>query len=240
MFEVQRDKGEVGGDGDGGLVEHEALPLLRGRKVYLEDVERGKRVAVGEGVEARAEDNILRGAASNGVGQLIFSEAAARSHKAAEVLSDGVAGSLEIAGVAGVDERQRDGVVEDAGLLHELVSCTADGDAQCGSAGLAVFHTLECKGLRGAAHDNYGFAALELFRRYHTAGIVASHPRAFSIHMLTFRVRQRWHFLEENATLLCGFCIDLDRKCCSRKIKDASRVGHPGIRLGYRRRAWCG
>ncbi len=36
--------------------------------------------------------------------------------------------------------------------------------------------------------------------------------RAFSIQILTFRDRRRWHFLEENATLRLGFCIHLDRK----------------------------
>jgi hypothetical protein len=51
-----------------------------------------------------------------------------------------MAGALEIACVAFGDEGKRDGVVEDAGLLHELVSGTADGDAEGGSAGLAVFH----------------------------------------------------------------------------------------------------
>jgi hypothetical protein len=102
--------------------------------------ERGERVAVGEGVEACAEDDVLRYAASDCVGQLIFSEAAARGHEAAEVLRNGVAGALEIAGVAVGDEGQRDGVVEDAGLFHELVRGTANGDAEGGSAGLAVFH----------------------------------------------------------------------------------------------------
>jgi len=140
VFEVERDKGEVGGDGDGGLIEHEALPLLGRGEIDLEDVERGERVAVGEGVESCAEDDVLGDAASDGEGELIFSEAAAGGHEATEVLGDGMAGALEIACVAFGDEGKRDGVVEDAGLLHELVSGTADGDAEGGSAGLAVFH----------------------------------------------------------------------------------------------------
>jgi hypothetical protein len=41
---------------------------------------------------------------SDGVGQLIFSKAAARGHEAAKVLGDGMAGSVEIAGVALGDE----------------------------------------------------------------------------------------------------------------------------------------
>jgi hypothetical protein len=58
--------------------------------------------------------------------------------------------AVEIAGVALGDEGQREGVVEDAGLLHELVSGSADGDAQGGSAGLAVFH-VSMLALRAAA-----------------------------------------------------------------------------------------
>ena len=59
-----------------------------------------------------------------------------------QVLSDGVAGALDIADVAAADEGQRDGVVEDAGLFHELVRGSANGDSEGGSAGLAVFHNL--------------------------------------------------------------------------------------------------
>jgi hypothetical protein len=90
--------------------------------------------------EASAEDYILRDAAGDGLGKLIFSEAAAGGHEAAEVLSDGVAGALDIADVAAADEGQRDGVVEDAGILHELMGGSANGDAEGGAAGLAVFH----------------------------------------------------------------------------------------------------
>ena len=140
VLEVEGDIGEVGGDGDFSLGEHVTLPLLRGGVVDLKDVERWERVAVGEGVEAGAEDNVLRDAASDCDGELIFREAAAGSHEAAEVLGDGVAGALEIAGVAFGDEWQCDGVVENAWALHQLVCGTADGDAQGGSAGLAVFH----------------------------------------------------------------------------------------------------
>ena len=142
VLEVEGDKGEVGGDGNGGLIEHEALPLLGGGEIDLKNSERGERVAVSEGVEACAEDDILHYAASDCVGQLIFSEAAARSHEAAEVLRNGVAGAVEIASVAVGDEGQRDGVVEDAGLFHELVRGSANGDSEGGSAGLAVFHNL--------------------------------------------------------------------------------------------------
>ena len=104
MFEVEEDEGEVGGDGNGGLIEHESLPLLGGGKVDFEYAERGEWVAVGEGVEACAQHNIQRCAESDGEAELVFSEAAACGHEAAEVLGDGVAGTLEVAGVALRDE----------------------------------------------------------------------------------------------------------------------------------------
>lgn len=154
MFEVKGNEGEVGGDGDGGLIEHETLPLLCRWEVDLEDAERREWIAVGEGVEARAEHDVLPDALFDGVGQLIFSEAAARGHEATEILGDRVAGALEIPGIALGDKGQRDGVVQDARLLHELVSGTSDGDAQGGSAGLAVFHIFDGKGRCGTGSIN--------------------------------------------------------------------------------------
>ena len=172
VLEVEGDKSEVGRDGDFSLVEHETLPLLRGGEIDLENVEGGEWVAVGEGVEACAEEDVLGDAEGDGVGQLIFGEAAARSPEAAEVLGDGMAGTVEVAGVALGNEGQRDRVVEDAGLLHELVRGTADGDAESGAAGLAVFHRFDGSAARG----NCGFAAKAATARG-TEGIVKSHPK---------------------------------------------------------------
>jgi len=73
--------------------------------------------------------------------------------------------------------------------------------------------------------------------------IVQSHPRAFSIHMLTLHQCARWLFLKEKATPLLGFCKEQNRKRCSRKNKNAARVGHPfitpSVKITYRQSSWA-
>lgn len=84
----------------------------------------------------------MHDAARDGESELVFGEAAARGHEAAEVPGNRMAGAIEIARVPLGDKRQRDGIVENAGLLHQLVRGAADGDAQSGAARLAVLHKL--------------------------------------------------------------------------------------------------
>ena len=63
VFEVDGDVGEVGGSGEAGVEEEFALPLLGGGVVDFEDAEMRVGVAVGEGVEAGAEQDVLSDAA---------------------------------------------------------------------------------------------------------------------------------------------------------------------------------
>ena len=69
MLEVNGDVGEVGGSGKAGGDEEFALPLLGGGVVDLEDAEGGVGIAVGEGVEACAEEDVLGDAAGDGLGE---------------------------------------------------------------------------------------------------------------------------------------------------------------------------
>jgi hypothetical protein len=145
VFEVKWYKGERLRDRDGGLSEHCALTLLRGGEVDLKDAEMWKGIAVAEGVETRAEDNILTNAARDGEGELILSEAAARNHVSAESASDGVgfAGRIKCETVA--EQRDGDGIGEDARLIDDLVNGAPVSHAESGSAGAAMLHEDEFK-----------------------------------------------------------------------------------------------
>jgi hypothetical protein len=50
-----------------------------------------------------------------------------------------------VAAMAGADEADSDGVVEDRRVVNELVGGAANGDTESGFAGLASLHTVECK-----------------------------------------------------------------------------------------------
>ena len=143
VFKVEGHKGEVGGQGDGGGVKHFALALLGGGKIDLEDMEGGKGVAIGEGVESGAEDDVLRDAGGDGLGEAVFNIAAADGHEGAKVARDLVHGAVHIALKTGAQQGDGDGVFEDAGMVNELVGGTADGHAQSCFAGLAGLHRVE-------------------------------------------------------------------------------------------------
>jgi hypothetical protein len=90
------------------------------------------RVAVGEGVEAGAENGILRDALLDGFRQLVFGIPAPCRHKRAKGASNRVlafvrTGAQFLRGV-GPDYRQGQGTVEDFGLLKKLVGGAANCD----------------------------------------------------------------------------------------------------------------
>ncbi len=100
MLKIHGYKGEIGGQGDPGFVEHRPLPLLRGGKIYLEDMQRGKWIAIGESIETGAEDDILRDAVGDCVSKLVFNIAAAHGHESAKVAAHRVHRALHVAGMA--------------------------------------------------------------------------------------------------------------------------------------------
>ena len=57
------------------------FPLLRGRVIHLKDTQPRVRISIGEGVEARAEQNILSNAGSNGPAQVVLGIPAASHQK---------------------------------------------------------------------------------------------------------------------------------------------------------------
>jgi len=82
LFKVDRDEVCGGRDCDGSGGEADVLPGLRGGVIDLEDADVGERVAVGEGVETSAEDEVLLCAeGGDAVGKDVFGEAGAGDHE---------------------------------------------------------------------------------------------------------------------------------------------------------------
>jgi len=106
--------------------------------VDLEDAEGGVGVAVGEGVEACSEEDVLGDAASYGVGELIFGVAAAGDEEGAEGEGEGLVelggGAVDFGKVGFAEDGDGDGVVEDEGRgVIELVGGSAESYAESGS-----------------------------------------------------------------------------------------------------------
>src|SRR5579871_2712184 len=99
--------------------------------------------AIGGGVEACAEYDVLADAAGNCAGELIFGVAAAHDHVGANTFSDA---RLEDFGVfvnfgdVVADDWDGQGIVEDFGVVEELMSSAAKGHAECGAAWGEFFH----------------------------------------------------------------------------------------------------
>ena len=113
-----------------------SIPALPGKSTS-KTRKRRKRIAIGEGVEAGAEDDVLRDAGGDGVGETIFDIAAARGHESPEIARHGVHGPLEIAFEAGAEQWHGNGIVEDRRMVGQLMGGAADGDPKCCFAGAA-------------------------------------------------------------------------------------------------------
>ena len=118
-----------------------ALPGLGGGVVDLEDAQVRVGVAVGEGVEAGAEQDVLGDAARDGLGEQVFGVTAAGDEEGAQADGEGArlvrgiaAGSAFDLGGVRAEDGDGDGVVEDEGRgVVELVGGAAHGDTQGGA-----------------------------------------------------------------------------------------------------------
>ena len=142
VLEIERDVRKGGRDGDGGVGEEGLLPLLGGWEIDFEDGELREGVAVGEGIEAGPEDDVLENAGGNTFREAVFRIAAARGHEGAEVAADLVHGAFHVALKGGADETDGDGIVEYRRGVGKLVGGAANGDAQRGATGGSGLHVL--------------------------------------------------------------------------------------------------
>ena len=100
-------------------------------------------VAVGEGVEAGSEEDVLGDSVCDGCCELVFGVAAAGDEEGAEGGGEGLVefggGFLEVGGVLGAEDGDGDGVFEDVGRgIVDLMGRSAQGYAE-GGAGWAGF-----------------------------------------------------------------------------------------------------
>ena len=145
-LEVDGDVGEVAVESEIWLAPQEfALPLLRRRVVDLEDTQVGVGIAVGEGVEAGAEQDVLGDSARYGAGEEVFGVAAAGDKKRPQ--GDGewpgcarCAAKFLAIGVA--ENWNSDGILEDERLVVELVRGAAQGDTEGGAGWDSLLHSL--------------------------------------------------------------------------------------------------
>lgn len=123
---------------EGGGGEQVLLPGLGGGVIDFKDAEDGRAIAEGEGIEAGAEQDILRRAAGNGGGEGVFREPRASDEEGAEgvgvraIRAGG--GSLQLLGVDGTEDGNGEGVGEDEGVgVDQLMGGATEGDAEGGA-----------------------------------------------------------------------------------------------------------
>src|ERR1039458_7996363 len=89
--------------------------------IDFEDAQAGMRIAVGEGVESGAEDDVLPDAVGDGACELIFGEAAAGGHEGPEGAGKSMVlfrVGTEIVRRFGADDAESERIVKNFGLIE--------------------------------------------------------------------------------------------------------------------------
>jgi hypothetical protein len=122
-----------------GFLEATAFPVLCGRMVNFEDTQDilGVRVPICEGIETRAEDNILANAPTDGTMELILGIPAAccqgsPKHTQKRSLFHPLRARLLGRPVRNTQNAKREGVVEHLGIIQDLVRGAAQRNPQRG------------------------------------------------------------------------------------------------------------
>ena len=138
-FEVDGDVADSGGDLDPSVLQHAMLPGLGRGMVDLEDLEALGVVAVGEGVEARAEEAVLADSCGVGNCELLFGVAAAGDEKSSKGCREGatafVWGPAKLFGVGGAKDADGERIFKEQGAVDDLVSGATQGYPEGGAGG---------------------------------------------------------------------------------------------------------
>ena len=125
-FEVHRREHDRRRQRDVRLPQPLALPDLRGGIVHLEHAQRRVRVAIGERVQAGAEDDILPHAAGDGVRELVLDQPAARRDErpqravpSSRVEDAGIGGQGGV--LVGADDPERQRIGKHLRLVEQLM-----------------------------------------------------------------------------------------------------------------------
>jgi len=132
-----------------------ALPLLGGGVVDLEDVELRPGIAIGEGVEAGAEEDVLSDSAGDGAGEVVFGVTAAGDevcpHCDGKWPIDAGGSTVNLLDVGLSEKRNGDGIGEDERLVVELVRGAAESDAESGARWDCLLHRGSSEGCEAAS-----------------------------------------------------------------------------------------
>src|SRR5262249_19101924 len=126
-----------------GLPQALLFPRLRRWMVHLEHVQFLMRIAVSERIEACAQHDILVNTLRHRYRKLILRVAASHDNKRAEgagKTSLPLRTSFQAFGRAVIEYTQRQWIVENFGIVEQLVSRAADGDVVRGAAELTFLH----------------------------------------------------------------------------------------------------
>lgn len=123
---------------EGSCGKEAGLPGLGGGVINFEDVEVGVGIAEAEGIEPRAEKDVLGHAVGDGGGEDVFGEARAGDDEGTEGVGVGAVGagggSLKLFSVDGAEDRYCEGIGEDEGIsVDELMGGSPEGNAKSGA-----------------------------------------------------------------------------------------------------------
>ena len=112
--------------------------------IDLEHAQAAMRIAIREGVESRAEDNVLTDTTRDRTREFVLGVTAARCHESAESAGEGVVlfgiGTEIVCGF-GTDDPQGERVVENFWIVQQLVRGAANRHAMCGLAEFTFLHS---------------------------------------------------------------------------------------------------
>ena len=145
VLKVEWNKGKLRRIGKTSLVQHAALPILRGGKVHFKDAKARKRVAPGEGVKPGSQHHILIDPKPDGLSELVFHEAAAGGHECPKVTRHTVLRPFHVALEFRPNQPNRDRIVQNRRPVHDLVGGAAQRHTQSCLAGAAFLHLLQFK-----------------------------------------------------------------------------------------------
>jgi hypothetical protein len=162
MFKVDRGVSKAWWSRDVAGCEEFALPLLGRWVVDFEDVQAGVGIAVGEGVEASSEQDILRDTVGYGLREIVFGVAAARNEESAKRhgkrLVQFGSGAVNFGKIYLAENGNGDRVIEDERRrVIELVRGSAQGYAECSSGRTGWLHAF----LSVASRDEQSWGKLK-------------------------------------------------------------------------------
>ncbi len=133
-LEIYRHEMQVSGLGQSIREQKLSLPLLGRRVIDLKHLKARVWVAMGKGIEARTEKNVLPDSLMNCIGEFVFGVAVAGdepgAHREGRSVVDGSCGFLQQRTIDFAQNEDGDGIVEyKRRRVVDLMRCPADGNA---------------------------------------------------------------------------------------------------------------